>query len=615
MQNKEKILAVSGAINYIFVVFLNAFTDLGHKIIIQNTIFKVYDGSTQIVLTAIINALVLLPFILVFSPSGFLADRFAKNKIMEHSAAFAVVITLGITYAYYHGYFIFAFVMTFLLAMQSAIYGPAKYGYIKELFGEKFLTGGNSIAQATTTVAILGGIIFYTVLFEGMYDDSLVTKSEILQKIAPLGWLLVGGSLIEWFAASKLPNRVLTASKRSFSMKRYVSGEYLFKNLKTSTRKEEVFHAIIALSLFWSISQVVLAIFGEYAKDQLGVTNTIYVQGVMALAGVGIVIGSIIVLKLSKDYINLGLSGIGAIMITLLVFLIPFVHSMSIIAVIFLLFGLFSSFILVPLNAQIQFLAVRTHLGTILAANNFVQNIFMFSFLCLTTVFAYFGMNAMILFYLMGMVGLYLVALLFKRYVVEIFFATMKLFSVLRHRYEYFGVENIPEDKAVLLLGNHVSWIDWIILQLALKRRINFMMDKDIYNWKFFHPVFKKGEAIPLSPRAFKDAIKEAYKRLQNKSIVAIFPEGEISKDGEIKPFHRGYELIPTDYDGVIVPFYIDSGIFGSSFAKYKPKRSRRNLFKRRVVKVYFGEPLPKDTKSEELQKIILKMREQYETK
>jgi acyl-[acyl-carrier-protein]-phospholipid O-acyltransferase/long-chain-fatty-acid--[acyl-carrier-protein] ligase len=615
MQTKEKVLAIGGVINYIFVIFLNAFTDLGHKIIIQNTVFKVYDGSTQIVLTAIVNALVLLPFILVFSPSGFLADRFAKNKIMEYSAAFAIVITLGITYAYYHGYFIFAFVMTFLLSMQSAIYGPAKYGYIKELFGEKFLTTGNSIAQATTTVAILGGIIFYTVLFENMYDDTLVTKSEILQRIAPLGWLLVVGSIIEWYAASRLPNKVLAISKRNFNFKKYFRGEYLFKNLKTATRKREIFHAILALSLFWSISQVVLAIFGEYAKDKLGVTNTIYVQGVMALAGVGIVIGSIMVSKLSKDYINLGLAGIGAVIITILVFIIPFVHSMNLIAVMFLSFGLFSSFILVPLSAQIQFLAARTHLGTILAANNFIQNIFMFSFLCLTTIFAYFGMDATILFYLMGFVGLYLTYLLFHRYIVEIFFSTMKLFSVWRHKYEYFGVENIPEDKAVLLLGNHVSWIDWIILQLAIKRRINFMMDKEIYHWKFFHPVFKKGEAIPLSPRGFKDAMHEAHKRLSNKSVVAIFPEGEISQDGKLNKFHRGYELIPKEYDGVIIPFYIDNGIFGSSFSKYKPKRSGRNLFKRRVIKVYFGEPLPKETTSEELQNIILNMREKYEAK
>jgi len=614
MQTKEKIFAISGVINYIFVVFLNAFTDLGHKIIIQNTIFKVYDGSTQIVLTAIVNALVLLPFILVFSPSGFLADRFPKNKIMEYSAIFAIVITLGITYAYYHGYFIFAFVMTFLLSMQSAIYGPAKYGYIKELFGEKFLTGGNSIVQATTTVAILGGIIFYTVLFENMYDTSLVTKSEILERIAPIGWLLVISSVIEWYGASRLPKKMLVASKRTFNFKKYFRGEYLFRNLKTATRKREIFHAIIALSLFWSISQVVLAIFGEYAKDQLGVLNTIYVQGVMALAGVGIVVGSIIVAKLSKESINLGLAGIGAVMVTLLVFLIPFIHSMVVISLTFAFFGIFASFILVPLSARIQFLSANAHLGTILAANNFIQNIFMFSSLVLTTIFAYFGMNAIILFYCMGFVGIYLIYLLFRSYMREIFFTTMKLLTLPRYNYKYVGMQNLPEDKAILLLGNHVSWIDWIILQLALKRGINFMMDREIYNWKFLHPILKKGEVIPLSPRAFKDAMQEAHKRLMQKRVVAIFPEGKISSNGDIGEFHRGYELIDTDYDGVIIPFYIDSGAFGTLFSYYKPKNLKRNPFKRRVITLYFGEPLPKETPSQEVRAKILEMREKYET-
>ena len=615
MQTKEKMFAISGVINYICVVFLNAFTDLGHKIIIQNTIFKVYDGSTQIVLTAIVNALVLLPFILVFSPSGFLADRFPKNKIMQHAALFAVVITLGITYAYYHGYFIIAFILTFLLAMQSAIYGPAKYGYIKELVGIKFLSSGNSAVQATTTVAILGGIIFYTILFEGMHDDSLITESQILQAIAPLGWLLVIGSLIEWFLASRLPNRMIEASKRDFKLKKYMSGVYLFKNLKMVTRNREIFDAIIALSLFWSISQVVLAVFGEYAKDVLHVTNTIYVQGVMALAGIGIVTGSIIVAKLSRFYINVGLAGIGATIVTTIVFIVPYLHSMSVMALLFMLFGVFAAFILVPLNARIQYLASRVHLGIILAANNFIQNIFMFSFLCITTIFAYFGMNAEVLFYCMGIVGIYLVYTLYKRYSVEMFWSLMGLLSTLRHKYIYIGLENIPKDKAVLLLGNHVSWLDWILLQLPLKRRINYMMDKDIYNWKLLHPIFKKGEAIPLSPRAFKDALKEAHKRLKNGSVVALFPEGEISKDGEIHEFHRGYELIPKDYDGVIVPFYIDKGIFGSSFAKYKPKGSKRNLFKRRVVKIYFEKPLSLDTDAKTLHDIILQMREKYEAK
>ncbi len=598
---------IIGVVNYLMVVFLNAFTDLGHKIIIQNTIFKVYDGDLLIVLTTVVNALILLPFIMMFSPSGFLADRFPKNTIMKYSALFAILITLIITYSYYHGYFIFAFFMTFLLAMQSALYGPAKYGYIKELVGEKYISSGNGAVQAVTTVAILGGIIFYTVLFEGRYSDTAQTKEAVLELIAPLGWLLVIGSVIEWYLASKLPNKMLEASKRTFKFKRYIKGVYLFKNLKTIRRKKEIFENIIALGLFWSISQVVLAIFGEYAKSKLGVTNTIFVQGVMALAGIGIVFGSILAAKYSKYFINLGLTTIGAVGIAIIVFFVPFVHSMGIIAVLFTVFGILSGFLLVPLNAQIQFLSPRVHLGTIIAGSNFIQNIFMFLFLVVTTLFAYFGVNSQVLFFMMALVGVYLFIITFKRYGIDTFWAVMQIFSSFRHVYIYEGLENIPKNGAVLLMGNHVSWLDWIIVQLPLKRYINFMMDKNIYHWFGFHFFFKVGKAIPISHKASKDAFKEAHERLLQGEIVGLYPEGAITSDGKLGKFYRGYELIPTDYDGVIIPCFID-GIFGSSFSRYKGK-GRRNLFKRREIRVYFGEAISKDTKADELKNIIQKMK------
>ena len=603
---------IVGVINYIIVIFLNAFTDLGHKIIIQNTIFKVYDGDMQIVLTAIVNALILLPFILMFSPSGFLADRFAKNIIMKHSAAFAVVITLGITYSYYVGDFILAFGMTFLLALQSAIYGPAKYGYIKELVGEKYISSANAAIQAATTIAILGGILFYTILFEGMFDKTLLTQSDILKAIAPLGWLLVLGSLIEWFLSTKLPNKMQEASKRSFKLKRYIKGAYLRKNLKTITRKKEIFAAIIALSLFWSMSQVVLAIFGEYAKSNLGITNTIYVQGVMALAGVGIVVGSLLAANYSKYFVNMGLVPLGAFGMTLMIFLVPFTHSISFLALVFMGFGVFSGFLMVPLNARIQLLSSRVHLGTILAGNNFIQNIFMFSFLMMTTLFAYYGMNTRVLFFLMSLVGLLLISLTLKRYLVQTFWLVMQIISKLRHTYTYVGLQNIPKEGAVLLLSNHVSWLDWVILQLPIERHINYMMDKEIYNWKVFHAFFKKGEAIPVSIKASKDAFKEARLRLQDSKIVGIFPEGEISKNADLGKFYKGYELIGEEYDGVIVPVFID-GMRGSSFAKYK--KSTKSFFKRRDVRVYYGEALPKNTHADELKGIIQNMKEKYETK
>jgi acyl-[acyl-carrier-protein]-phospholipid O-acyltransferase/long-chain-fatty-acid--[acyl-carrier-protein] ligase len=318
--------------------------------------------------------------------------------------------------------------------------------------------------------------------------------------------------------------------------------------------------------------------------------------------------------RLSKHFINMGLVGIGSIGISIVVLFVPFTSSMYVMAFLFTLFGIFSGFLMVPLNARIQFLSSRVHLGTILAGNNFVQNIFMVSFLALTTIFAYNGMNTKILFYLMSLVGLYLTYKILKRYFVDTFWALMKIFGALRHRYYYVGLENVPSKGAALLISNHVSWLDWVLIQLPIKRHINYMMEKDIYHWRVFHAFFKKGGAIPVSSKGFKDAFREARKRLKSGSLVGIFAEGAISDDGSLGEFHRGYELIGSDYEGMIIPVFIDDGIFGSIFARAKPK-VKKSFFRRRVITIYYGEPLSADTSAKELRNVIQNMKEKYETK
>ncbi len=603
----KKMFAIVGVFNYLMVAFLNAFTDLGHKIIIQNTIFKVYDGELQIILTAVVNALILLPFILIFSPAGFFSNRFAKHAIMKYSAATAVVITLLITYSYYQGWFLFAFAMTFLLALQSAIYSPAKYGYIKELVGVKFITQGNGAIQAVTTVAILGGIIFYSAFFESMVGDRFFTNDDILKQIAPLGWFLVGGSVIEYYLASKLPDKTPKQSIKTFNFKNYFSGAYLYKNLKIIKRKPKIFEAILAISLLWSISQVVLAIFGEYVKSNLGITNAMIAQGVMALAGVGIVVGSLIVSAYSKYYINTGMAAVGAFGITLSVFLIPFSDSIIIISILFFCFGLSAAFIMVPLNAYIQYLSPNVHFGTILAGNNFIQNIFMFIFLSVTTIFAYLGMDAKILFYIMGFIGILLTILLIKNYAIMSLWAFINIIFSIRYKFKYEGLDNITQSGGILLLGNHVSWIDWFILQVPIKRRISFMMDKDIYNYKFLNKTLKKANVIPISQKSFKDSFKDASNRLKNGNIVAIYPEGGITKNRELSKFKKGYELLTKNHNTIVVPYYID-GMFGSIFSKYK-KNQKKTFFRREII-IKFANPIPNETKADELQKIIQKMKD-----
>ena len=127
----NKIWKIKGFTFFILIAFINAFMDLGHKITIQNTIYKVYDGSELTLLTSVINALILLPFIFLFSPSGFLADKYPKNVVMRICAWFGLLLSIIIALCYFFGYFWFAFIATLFMAAQSAIYSPANMALSK----------------------------------------------------------------------------------------------------------------------------------------------------------------------------------------------------------------------------------------------------------------------------------------------------------------------------------------------------------------------------------------------------------------------------------------------------------------------------------------------------
>ncbi len=605
----KKLFSIKGFAPYLVAIFLNAFTDLGHKIIIQNTIFKVYDDQMQVMLTAVVNALILLPFIFLFTPSGYLSDKFAKHIIIRYGALFAIVITLLITLSYYMGWFWTAFFFTFLMGAQSAIYSPAKYGYIKELVGDKLISSGNAAVQSVTTVAILMGIIFYSILFENSLHVS-TNEAEILKQIAPLGWLLVGGSVIEYLMTLKLINHQKQDVKKRFDFKHYRSGYYLRKNLKTATRKKDIYIAIISLSIFWSISQVVLASFGAYAKTQLAIENTIIVQGLMALAAIGIVLGSVMAAVISKYYVHKGLIPFGGLGLSFMVLLLPFTHSITLIAIEFITFGLFAGLFIVPLNAYIQHASPPVHLGTILAANNFIQNIFMFSFLILITLFSYYGISTKSLFYIMFLIGIIMSIYLLKRYLVM--FIWLIGVSILKIRYKiiYKGLENIPKEGGALLLGNHISWMDWVLVQEPIERRIRFVMERSIYYWKSTHWMWKLGDAIPISAKASKGAFTKASKSLAAGNLVGFYPEGTISHSGEMGKFYRGFELMAKDAKGVIIPYYI-SGIYGSLlFSRSKKWSVDEYSWHRRVVRVTFEKPMALESKAQEVKEIIESIRD-----
>jgi len=395
---------------YLVAVFLNAFVDLGHKIIIQNTIFMIYGEQQQIILTAVVNAMILVPFILLFTVSGYLSDKFAKTRIMRYSAFSAVLITLAITYCYYNGLYQVAFGLTLLLATQSAIYSPAKMGYIKECLSKAGLSKGNAYHSSVVLIAILMGTVFFSYLFEvylGTMD--LTTPEEILIQIAPVGWVLVGLSLVEFLATLGVRFYPIKLSEVEFSIKKLASFHYLANNLKAMRNNEIVWYSILGTAIFWGMSQNLVAVIPAHAKVNFGVESPLVVNAMLASSVIGIMIGAFLSGRKSNNLIRTNNIYTGSTMITICAILVPIVSSLSfipnssaliVVTVVILLFGVGAGMMIVPLNALMQAHSPEDGLGSMLAGKNWLQNIAMIGLLALTMLLAKLSFDSQFILYL-----------------------------------------------------------------------------------------------------------------------------------------------------------------------------------------------------------------------
>lgn len=603
---------IKGFMPYLLVLFVNAFIDLGHKIVIQNTVFKIYDGNTQVILTALVNALILIPFILLFSPAGFISDKYAKHKVMQYSAWAELAAVLIIVLAYYQGWFWLAFAMTLILGIQAAIYSPAKYGYIRELVGDNNLASANGLVQALTIISILGSTFVFSALFEIFLKDVVITDANsIIAHIAPLSWALVAFTLIELWMAYQLPNRQGETQKhtQTFKVGKYLSGGYLGQNLKTLGAKRAIWLSIVGLTMFWAISQAVLASFPAFAKDVLHENNTLVIQGILACTGIGIVIGSLVAGKLSKNYIELGLIPIGALGFALLLGLLPALDSRFGMAMTFMGLGVLGGLFIIPLNSLIQYHANADEAGTVLAGNNWVQNIGMIAFLGLTMLLASIGLSSAQLFIVLMLVAL--AGAVFTVYELPHSLTRIGAAFLVQGKYKVsvVGFDNLPKTGGVLLLGNHISWIDWAMVQIACPRPVRFVMLRSIYEQWYLKPIFKFFGVIPISAGQSKESLEKINELLIAGEVVCLFPEGAISRTGSLGLFRTGYERVVEGVEGVIVPFYLH-GLWGSRLSRARSEKLRRNTARglRREVVVTFGKSLPMDTKAEQLKQKVFEL-------
>ena len=269
--------------------------------------------------------------------------------------------------------------------------------------------------------------------------------------------------------------------------------QQLLDDLRPLGNSKVIAQSVFGLALFWSVGQVMLAAFPAYIKAELGVTHAIVVQGMLACSGIGIALGAFIAGRLSRDHIEVGLLPIGAAGFALGLLLLPLSGSVFVSAGLFLFIGIMGGMLIVPLNALIQFHAGEHSLGATLAANNWAQNVAMLSFLMLTVLFTSWGLGGERLLQFIAVVAL--LGFIYTVYQLPQSLTRLVLAAFLSRRYKVTvqGMKNIPSSGGVLMLGNHISWIDWAILQIASPRPVRFVMAKAIYSqWylKWFFDLF-----------------------------------------------------------------------------------------------------------------------------
>ena len=573
-------------IAFLFVVFCNAFVDVTHKVLLQNIAFKVFDGSTQVVWISIINSLIIIPFILLFTLSGFLSDKYDKKNILVYGAVSSFLLSILMIIAYLSGNFYFAMGSLVLLAIQSAVYSPAKFGIIIDIYGRKNLASGNAFLQAISMMAILFSIASASIVFEFFYNNNnlqtLTTKEELLSAILPLTYYIVPFAFLEMLVSFLFLKNINTSYNKNkdltLNKKELFQGKLLQNNMKILTSNNAIFLSVIGLSVFWGISQSTMAVFPSFAKMYLGISDVSIINGVIGASGIGIAIGSIMYSKISKYYIEVGTIPLAAFGMALTLYISTLVASPILLAIIFLFFGFFGGMFIVPLNALIQFNAKKKVLGTILAGNNWFHSVSMFLMLGMTTIVSYYGFDPLKTIYLILLITLAGTMYTIYQLPQSLILLFLKTIVGMKYKLEVNGITNIPQTGGVLLLGNHISWIDWAVVLMAVPKEVRFVMDKTIYSKWYIKWIFRMFNAIPISNASSKTTIKIIAKQLDEGNIVVIFPEGSITRNGHLGEFKKGFEKILelTNTDVKVVPFYI-RGLWESMFSRANQKFKKSN--------------------------------------
>lgn len=533
--------------------------------------------SSEIVVLA--GGVFILPFFLFSATAGQLSDRYEKSQLIRWIKLAEIVIMIIAAIGFLTEHYELLLFALFLMGTHSTAFGPLKYSIIPQHLRESEVVGGNALVEAGTFLAILFGTICGGVLI-GIESAGTSIVSAGLVLIAVLGYI----------TSRFIPE----APSQSVDIHvQWNPIQPTIETIRMTRRNPNVFMAVMAISWFWFFGAAFLSLFPIYAKESLFADHTV-VTLLLATFSIGIAIGSLLCEMMSRKRLELGLVPFGSIGMSLFAADLYFCgvpefvfnsggavttfQSMLVHAgghrVLFDLLGLsvFSGFFIVPLYTFIQIRTIPAERSRVIAANNIINALFMVAASVALTLFMKSGLSTPQIFFVLACMNA-VVAVYIYFYMPE-FLLRFYAWCIARimYRMKVRGHENIPADGPAVLVCNHVTYVDWLILAAGVKRPLRFVMDHSFYKGWFLRTLLNQAKVIPIAsakenPETLQRAFERMKKELEAGEVICIFPEGKLTYDGLMNPFKPGIERMIKDTPVPVVPMALRN-VWGSYFSR-----------------------------------------------